>query len=403
MVRALRPPLFKISSKFETPIEVGPLTFFNIDPRVLWKKHSLFTYSFMCTYYYLAYHESAVFPLSLTRYGLFSLLLSNIQEYLDYLGSSMPDLVKIITIGKSSENRPLKVAHISSGKKKDPPAIWIDGGKFHYFLGVHGREWIAPSTALFILKQLTENYNTNKGVVDGIDWYIMPVANPDGYEYSHSTDRLWRKSRSKNPSKRYDDYRSDDYNYYDEGRGARFFWGDDPENCQGVDLNRNWDFHWKEVGASNNPCKPTFAGDRPFSEPETRAMSDFIMDHSEQMKAYLTLHSYSQMLLLPWGYTKQNPKDYDDLMYLGRKAIESLTRMYGTPYKIGTSPSLLYPTSGSSDDWAKGRAGIKYSYTLELRDKGTFGFLLPATQIVPTGRETFAAVKTIAKHVMNSD
>uniref|UniRef100_A0A0A9XQJ7 Carboxypeptidase B n=2 Tax=Lygus hesperus TaxID=30085 RepID=A0A0A9XQJ7_LYGHE len=323
-------------------------------------------------------------PLTWTRFHRYK----DILDYLEYLGSTIPDLVKIITIGKSSENRPLKVAHISSGKKKEAPAIWIDGG-------IHGREWVAPSTALFILKQLTENYNTNKAVVDGIDWFIMPVANPDGYEYSHSTDRFWRKNRSKNPAKRYDDY-------YDEARYARFFWGDDAETCQGVDLNRNWDFHWKEVGASSSPCKPTFAGDRPFSEPETRAMSDFIMDRSDQIKAYLSLHSYSQMLLLPWGYTKQSPKDYDDLMYVGRKAVEALQRLYGTPYKIGTSPSLLYPTSGSSDDWAKGKAGIKYSYTLELRDKGTHGFLLPASQIVPTGRETFAAVKTIAKHVINT-
>ncbi|KAF6208024.1 hypothetical protein GE061_016473 [Apolygus lucorum] len=182
--------------------------------------------------------------------------------------STIPDLVKIVTIGKSSENRPLKVAHISSGKRKDAPAIWIDGG-------IHGREWVAPSTALFILKQLTENYNTNKAVVDGIDWFIMPVANPDGYEYSHSVDRFWRKNRSKNPAKRYEDY-------YDEARYGREC-ADDAETCQGVDLNRNWDFHWKEIGASSSPCKPTFAGDRPFSEPETRAMSDFIMDRSDRL------------------------------------------------------------------------------------------------------------------------
>lgn len=56
--------------------------------------------------------------------------------------------------------------------------------------------------------------------------------------------------------------------------------------------------------------------------------------------------------------------------------------------------------TGSSDDWAKGKAGIKYSYTVELRDKGSHGFLLPASQITPTGRETFAAVRAIARTLL---
>lgn len=72
---------------------------------------------------------------------------------------------------------------------------------------MHGREWIAPTTALFILKQLVENYQTNKGVVDSLDWYIMPLANPDGYEFSHISDRFWRKNRSKKPEDvEYDEY-----------------------------------------------------------------------------------------------------------------------------------------------------------------------------------------------------
>lgn len=86
-------------------------------------------------------------------------------------------------------------------------------------------------------------------------------------------------------------------------------------------------------------------GPRPFSEPETKAIADFIMD-TERIKAYLTLHSYSQMWLLPWGYTKQVAKDHDDMMYLGRRAVEALQKVHGTNYKIGSSPQLLYPTSG---------------------------------------------------------
>lgn len=64
------------------------------------------------------------------------------------------------------------------------------------------------------------------------------------------------------------------------------------------------------------------------------------------MAAFLTLHSYSQMWLVPWGYTRARVKDYDDLVYMGRKAIEALNKVHGTEYEIGTSTSMLYPTSG---------------------------------------------------------
>lgn len=61
---------------------------------------------------------------------------------------------------------------------------------------MHGREWISSSVVLYVVRQLVENYEKNKRLVDNADWYLLPVANPDGYEYSHTTDRLWTKTRS---------------------------------------------------------------------------------------------------------------------------------------------------------------------------------------------------------------
>lgn len=73
--------------------------------------------------------------------------------------------------------------------------------------------------------------------------------------------------------------------------------------------------------------------------------------------------------------------------------------MYGTAYKYGPSGSLLYPASGASDDWAKGSLGIKYSYTVELRDGGRHGFILPASQIESTANEALIFVTTVARAV----
>lgn len=126
----------------------------------------------------------------------------------------------------------------------------------------------------------------------------------------------------------------------------RYFW--DQQDCKGVDLNRNWDHRWNEVGASDNPCHETYAGRAPFSEPETRAMSNFIKEHRDRIIIYLTLHSYSQMWLMPWSSTKERHNDYDDLLYMGRKAIESLKKTHGTNYNLVSKQTNSYPISGES-------------------------------------------------------
>lgn len=64
-------------------------------------------------------------------------------------------------------------------------------------------------------------------------------------------------------------------------------------------------------------------------------------------QVYLTLHSYSQMWLIPWGHTKKQADDYDDMMYLARQATEAIQKVHGTQYQLGNSPSLLYATSGT--------------------------------------------------------
>ncbi|XP_050458345.1 carboxypeptidase B-like isoform X2 [Cataglyphis hispanica] len=321
------------------------------------------------------------------RYG-------DIVRYLEYLAFRYPKMIELITIGHSYEGQPIKMAKVSTGLKKDgerKPAIWIDAG-------MHGREWIGSAVATYILSQLVERNSTYSKLLDNSDWMILPVVNPDGYEYSHIGDRFWRKTRSNHAESQEDSRYTPSNLLQFVTHYTRWFW----TKCEGVDPNRNFAYHWgeeKEGGASSDPCQETYSGPFAFSEPETKAVADYILANKQHIRMYLTLHSYSQMWLLPWGHTRSKPSDYSDMINVAKKAINAITKVHGTHYQLGPVTDLMYPISGASDDWAKGVAGIKYAYTVELRDRGTYGFLLPAAQIVPTAREIWAGIRAIARLV----
>lgn len=106
---------------------------------------------------------------------------NDINGYLDGLASSYPDLVKVVTVGASYEKRQIKVVRISDANSRGPKkSVFLDAG-------IHAREWIAPATALYVIHELVENYANNKDALKNLEWIILPVANPDGYEYSHTT------------------------------------------------------------------------------------------------------------------------------------------------------------------------------------------------------------------------
>lgn len=98
---------------------------------------------------------------------------------MEELGADYPGLVELENIGTSLEGRDLIFAKISTDPEANNPIILIDGG-------IHAREWIAPAVVLYTLQQLVEN-EANSGLLEGIDWYLLPVLNPDGYEFTHTT------------------------------------------------------------------------------------------------------------------------------------------------------------------------------------------------------------------------
>lgn len=196
---------------------------------------------------------------------------SDINKYLESLEKAHQKLVKVITIGFSYEKRPLKVIKISDGNPNqiNKQTVFIDAG-------CHAREWITISVALYCVQKLVEYNNLQRDLLNRFEFYILPVVNPDGYEYTHTVNRYWRKTRRPIRIQQL----------------GKFNFG--------TDLNRNYDFHWE--AAPRSPQKYTFRGDKPFSEPETRALRNFL--GTLDCKFYLTLHSHAQALCYPWGFSK---------------------------------------------------------------------------------------------------
>ncbi|KAM4559586.1 carboxypeptidase O [Odontesthes bonariensis] len=270
-----------------------------------------------------------------------------------------PEVVTLVEYGQTYEKRTISLLKIGFSSEKKKKAVWMD-------CGIHAREWIAPAFCQYFVRQLLQTYKTDEKMemmLKNMDFYVTPVLNIDGYIFSWKDDstRLWRKNRSPGPS------------------------GD----CYGTDLNRNFDANWGTIGVSFNCSSNIYCGSRPISEPEAQAVTYFVGSRKDDFLCFLTIHSYGQLLLVPYGHPNFTASNYDELMKVGLSAADAIHQVHGKSYRVGSSPDILYPNSGSSRDWAR-MLGIPLTYTFELRDNGTFGFVLPEDQIQPTCEEAYS-------------
>ncbi|XP_064174685.1 carboxypeptidase A1-like [Anguilla rostrata] len=292
--------------------------------------------------------------------------LSEIYSFMDMLAAENPTLVSKIQIGASYEKRPLNVLKFSTGPNR--PAVWLD-------TGIHSREWVTQASGTWFAKKIVTDYGRDPALTDilnRMDIFLEIVTNPDGYAYTHTQNRMWRKTRKPNPG----------------------------TSCVGVDPNRNWDAGFGGAGASGYACSETYRGPRAHSESEVSSIVDFVRSHGN-IKAFVSIHSYSQMLLYPYGYTRQPVPEQPELHALAKKAITKLASLYKTRYTYGSIIKTIYQASGGTIDWTYNQ-GIKYSYTFELRDTGRYGFVLPADQIIPTAQETWLALMVIMEHAKDN-
>ena len=291
--------------------------------------------------------------------------LNELTTYLNTLVSLRPDLAQTFVAGQSAQNRNITGIRITGAGTGVKPGVLFHGDQ-------HAREWITVPTTLYVADQLIRQYAINPDIhnlVDRYEWFIIPVMNPDGYVYT-STDRMWRKNR-------------------------RTMTG----GTIGVDLNRNWATGWGGIGSSSMPSDDLYRGPYAFSEPETQAISNFILNHPDII-AYCDLHSYSQLIMYPYGSSPSLPTlpERTTYQYLAPTMASILYDVHHTYYEYGPVYSTIYPASGVSVDWVYD-AAHRFAFTYELRDTGSYGFVLPTWQILPTCEETLPSLLFYASYL----
>ncbi|MEZ4866506.1 MAG: M14 family metallopeptidase [Caldilineaceae bacterium] len=222
--------------------------------------------------------------------------------------------------------------------------------KFLLMAAIHAREYTTAELATRFAEELVAKYNVDPDVTWLLDYFeihIIPQVNPDGRKIAEN-GQLWRKNTDR-----------------DDGCNASYAWG--------TDLNRNSSFQWNMGGSSSNACSDTYHGPSAASEPETQAVEHYaaaifpdqrgpaITDPApaDAEGVFITLHSYSELVLFPWGYTTDPAPN--------KTALETLGRKFGyfNGYQVCTGPACLYGTSGTTDDYTYGELGVA-SYTFEM-------------------------------------
>lgn len=294
------------------------------------------------------------------------------ESHLTQVASAHPDLAKVYSIGQSWKKTKGQGGHdveaicltkIQSGDcelrtdSKKP--------KFVLMAQIHAREISTAELAWRWIDYLADGYasdTTAKSILDTTEVWVIPIANPDGVDVVASGGNSPKMQRKN----------------VDNSRGG----------CSGtdigIDLNRNSTFHWGTD--SNEPCEETYQGPTAGSEPEVTGLESFFRQIYPDQRGpadtdpapasargvMLTLHSYGNDIIIPWGFTRDTSPN--DAQY--RKLGAALAKSNG--YLVGTNESTVgYDTPGTTDDFTYGTLGVA-SMTMEVGpESGSCGGFFP--------------------------
>jgi len=260
--------------------------------------------------------------------------------------------------GKSLQGRNMYIVRLRGRgytPDKDMPRVFLT-------FNLHAREWITGMAGVYAVEELLKKAAEDLGYFDGTEVVIMPMANPDGFHYSTTNDRMHRKNMANNSGSR----------------------------CPGVDLNRNFDAHWAQGGSSSNPCSDTYHGTAGNSEPETKVVAKVLKE--AKTSVYIDTHSYTELVLTSPAWTRSRSARHSDYRKIGGSIQQAIRATHGKVFTEGPVATTLYVASGGSIDYAddQGALGI----CLELRPPrwGGGGFAPNKREILPSAEETYQGI-----------
>jgi len=300
---------------------------------------------------------------------------------------AFPKNSKKFAIGKSYENRTIHAYHLFGnkqegyGKVEKPVILW--------HATVHAREWISTMVIEYLAYQLIDGYKSGDANVtaflDHYDFFLVPFHNPDGFLYTQTNDRLWRKNRQPRPSLN--------------------------TTCLGTDGNRNWATEWDaeppEGGSTPDPCGQTFRGLAPGDTPENQAMDGLsakLATTEQGIRSFIDFHSYGQLVLTPYGFSCDPlPETLPRMLEVAggtAGAIEAASER-GSVYEFGPGCQILYFSTGNSRDHHYLAHNATHSWTLELspQDQAGGGFVLAPEEIWPVVKEQWAGQQWLLSNV----
>jgi carboxypeptidase T len=254
------------------------------------------------------------------------------EAELKAIAAAAPELASVFSIGQSWQGRSISALRLNTSAKgaqasKKPGAV---------FMGTHhAREHLSTEVPLLIAKWIVENRGRAdvKKLLEDRDVYFIPMVNPDGAEYDIAAGKYrWQRKNMRKNS----------------------------DGSVGVDLNRNYDFRFGGEGTSDEPGDDTYHGPSAFSEPESKAVKAFF-EARPNLKTFISYHSFSELVLYPWGGADEPISDQRAL-----KAYKAMAeKMAGwTGYRAQQS-SDLYVATGDTCDWSWEKRKV-YSFTIEL-------------------------------------
>ncbi|GGI47426.1 hypothetical protein BCL57_002123 [Agromyces flavus] len=300
-----------------------------------------------------------------------------IRDELYQLAKKNPQLVKLVVLGHTYQGREIIAVKLTQAAKPTP-----DGSRpaVLYSSTQHAREWISTEVNRRLLHYYIDGWKSGNQEVKNLLknnelWFVL-VANPDGYQYTFDTERLWRKNLRDNDG---------------DGQITR---------ADGVDPNRNYPAHWgyDEEGSSSQPNSDTYRGPAKGSEPETQAIISLYdrVDFSFQVN----WHSFGQWLLYAEGWQTGTPTADDAIYY-------ALSGNHDDPaipdFEPGLSSDVLYVTNGETTDYAHAERGT-LGWTPELGegdDEGGFVFPDDEDQVQAEFERTLPFSLDIAKSAAN--